>query len=176
MSHRAAFFALASLLLPLSVSAQDHAGHSEHAGKEERPIKALSDQRIAELLEGAGAGYALSAELNGYPGPRHVLDLRGELELTADQTRAVEAIFMGMQTRARELGADLVEAERAIESAFRAGDLEPARLAELVEAAAVLDGRLRLNHLAAHIETRALLSDRQIAEYDRLRGYSGGGS
>ena len=40
-------------------------------------------------------------------------------------------------------------------------------------AIAGLQGRLRAVHLAAHLETRALLSAEQIARYDALRGYAG---
>lgn len=50
---------------------------SPYTGLQERPIKALSDQQIDDLREGRGMGLALPAELNGYPGPRHVLGLAG---------------------------------------------------------------------------------------------------
>jgi hypothetical protein len=46
-----------------------------YAGHQERPIKALAPEEVAGLLGGEGMGYALAAELNHYPGPRHVLDL-----------------------------------------------------------------------------------------------------
>ena len=39
------------------------------------PIKALSDHEVSALLDGHGSGFAKAAELNGYPGPTHVLDL-----------------------------------------------------------------------------------------------------
>jgi hypothetical protein len=37
-------------------------------------------------------GMAKAAELNGYPGPRHVLDLSPELHLTDAQTKLVRGI------------------------------------------------------------------------------------
>jgi hypothetical protein len=42
-----------------------------------------------------------------------------------------------------------------------------------IETAAIgeLSGRLRSVHLAAHLETRAMLHPDQIALYQRLRGY-----
>lgn len=46
-----------------------------YAGMQTRPIKALSDEQIADLQAGRGMGLALAAELNGYPGPAHVLEL-----------------------------------------------------------------------------------------------------
>jgi hypothetical protein len=36
-----------------------------YAGMQTRPIKALSDQQIADLRAGRGMGLALAAELNG---------------------------------------------------------------------------------------------------------------
>ena len=51
--------------------------HSPYTGQEARGIKALSQDDIEGLLSGAGTpfgGMAKPAELNGYPGPRHVLD------------------------------------------------------------------------------------------------------
>jgi hypothetical protein len=56
-----------------------------YAGLEQRPIKALAPERVADLLAGRGASYALAAELNSYPGPRHVLDLAAGLALTPEQ-------------------------------------------------------------------------------------------
>jgi len=37
-------------------------------------------------------------------------------------------------------------------------------------------GRLRAVHLAAHLETSAILDARQIVRYNELRGYVSGGS
>lgn len=45
-----------------------------YAGQQERMIKALSTSEIDGLKKGKGMGLAKAAELNHYPGPRHVLD------------------------------------------------------------------------------------------------------
>jgi hypothetical protein len=37
-----------------------------------------------------------------------------------------------------------------------------------------VQGELRAAHLLAHLETRQLLTESQVAEYDRLRGYASG--
>jgi hypothetical protein len=37
---------------------------------------------VASLLKGDGMGFAKAAELNGYPGPAHVLSVAKELNLT----------------------------------------------------------------------------------------------
>src|SRR5262245_62315440 len=61
-----------------------------YAGYEQRPIKALSREQIADLKAGRGMGLALAAELNGFPGPIHVLELAERLQLTVEQRSAVE--------------------------------------------------------------------------------------
>jgi hypothetical protein len=54
---------------------------SPYAGDETREIKALSPQEVSDLLAGKGMGFAKTAELNGFPGPAHVLELASQLQL-----------------------------------------------------------------------------------------------
>jgi hypothetical protein len=75
-----------------------------YAGQQTRSIKALSVEDITVLLKGEGIGMAKAAELNGYPGPKHVLALAGDLRLTTDQLGQVQAIFDGMSAAAKQLG------------------------------------------------------------------------
>lgn len=171
--------AVAGLLLavPAGAAAQ-HAGHmqhgtrSEHADKVGRAIKALAPERVDALLAGEGAGYALPAELNRYPGPRHVLDMAEELGLDDDQARQVTTIFDAMQSRAVELGRQLVSTEEELDGLFRRGAATDAAVRALLERSAELEGQLRFVHIGAHIRTRALLSEAQVARYDELRGYA----
>jgi Spy/CpxP family protein refolding chaperone len=144
-----------------------------YAGREERSIKALPDDEARGYVDGRGMGLAQPAELNHYPGPRHVLDAARELALTAEQTAALEGVFSRMDASARRLGAAYVAAERELDTFFTGGGADPARLSELTRRAGVLLGELRAAHLAAHVETRAVLTPEQIAGYDRLRGYGG---
>lgn len=165
-------FALVGLAMMSPARAQDHSGHSEHVGKESREIKSLSGERVEQLLAGAGAGYALPAELNQYPGPRHVIDHASELNLSDEQLTAIQAIFDSMNAEARRLGAALVKAENDLEMAFQHNHVSEDRLKALIDTAATLDGQLRYTHLSAHLQTHALLSEDQIFEYDRIRGYA----
>jgi hypothetical protein len=144
-----------------------------YAGQETRAIKALSGQEVADLLAGRGMGLAKAAELNHYPGPIHVLELRAPLALTVEQERAVEAIFARMQDAARPLGARLVEREAALDRLFAEGRITPERLQDETATIAELQGRLRTVHLAAHLATRVALTPEQVVRYDALRGYGG---
>jgi Spy/CpxP family protein refolding chaperone len=160
----------------LAVPVLADAPMTPYAGQQTRQIKALSDDDIAALLKGDGMGFAKAAELNGYPGPKHVLDLADRLKLSADQRQQIEAIFEKMSAAAKPLGAELVERERVLDQLFQKGEITPDRLA--VETAAIgdLQGRLRDVHLSAHLETRVLLHPEQITLYEQLRGYGGSGA
>lgn len=168
--------ALAALPVLAALPAAAPAQEAEHpyAGLEAREIKALSTEEIAELRAGEGMGLALAAELNHYPGPRHVLALADSLGLSARQRADVEAVGDAMRARAVALGDSIVAAEAALDCAFAHGSIEEAELERHVAGIARLQGALRTVHLAAHLATRRLLSPEQVARYDALRGYAGG--
>jgi len=149
---------------------------SAYAGQATRPIKALSENDIASLRNGDGMGLAKAAELNGYPGPRHVLALARELRLTDAQAGQVTAIHDRMSASARPLGAELIDREGLLDQLFAKAEITPERLTAEVAAIGEIQGRLRAVHLAAHLETRAIMKAEQIAEYDRLRGYASAGA
>ena len=164
----AAVLAIAPALAP----AQDHSRHaSPYAGFEARAIRSLSDSDLEELRRGGGWGLALAAELNGVPGPAHLLELAAEIPLSADQVAAIRQIFDEMKAEAIDAGARLIAAEEAIEAAFRAGDLDEAGLRALIAEAEAARAELRLVHLSRHLSTPPLLSAEQIARYNTLRGY-----
>jgi hypothetical protein len=70
-------FVLAVAACALTVPALGEHPLSPYAGQQTRAIKALSPEDLAGLLNGEGMGMAKAAELNGYPGPVHVLELAG---------------------------------------------------------------------------------------------------
>lgn len=140
-------------------------------GMHKREIKALPAAELAGLLAARGLGLAQAAELNHYPGPIHVLELRDELSLTGSQLEAVQAILRTV-VAARVIGAQLVEKERELDTAFRDAVITPSTLGRLTAEIAVLRGKLREVHLTAHLEMRPVLTPYQIEAYDRLRGYA----
>jgi Spy/CpxP family protein refolding chaperone len=143
-----------------------------YAGEERREIKSLSTEEIEQLLQGHGMGLAKAAELNHYPGPRHVLDLGAKLELTPEQSAATLATFERMREEAIPIGRQIVERERALDAMFAKGDIDAGKLRAATSEIARLQGNLRAAHLAAHLEMRRILSPAQIKKYDELRGYA----
>lgn len=144
---------------------------SPYAGEQTRKIKALSESSIQSLLNGEGMGLARAAELNRYPGPMHVLELKSELKLTEQQLKRTQNLFKEMRTEARELGRKVVDAESRLEMEFARGSATEAKIATQTEEIARLQGKLRYCHLKAHLKMVAILSKWQVAEYNRLRGY-----
>jgi len=158
----------AALLMAFPVAAQA----ATYTGQQARDIKALSAQDTADLLAGRGMGMARPGELNHYSGPAHVLELGDKLGLSVEQRLVVQRSFDRMAGSAKPLGAELVRRERALDQAFKQHSITPADLASETAAIGQLQGRLRAVHLAAHLETRAILTPEQVARYDELRGYA----
>ena len=146
---------------------------SPYAGWQARDIKALSAQEIDDLRSGRGMSLALAAELNGYPGPRHVLDLGNDLALSDSQREAVAQLFTTMQQEAQRLGAAILEREATLDAAFGRGDIGESELQQHLAALGMLRGELRYVHLRAHLAAKALLGADQVARYNQLRGYGG---
>jgi Spy/CpxP family protein refolding chaperone len=165
--------ALAIALVAAAPAAWPQA-HQPYAGLQARPVKALSDQQIADLKAGRGMGLALAAELNGYPGPMHVLELASPLRLSDDQRAKVVGLFDAMKREAVPLGERLIAAETALDRLFADKTVTGASLSEATRDIASLQGELRLAHLKYHLATLELLTPEQAARYSTLRGYSGG--
>ena len=149
-----------------------------HAGAPGPEIPGLAADEIAGLRRGDGAGQARVADVQGYPGPAHVLQASeaGQLLLSTDQIARVREIHRAMAGEARRLGSRVLDAEQDLAQALRSGAIEEAGLQARVEHIAALRGELRAVHLRAHLRTRAVLDPGQLARYAELRGYAPAGS
>jgi hypothetical protein len=145
-----------------------------YTGMQTRRIKSPSDDQIADLKNARGMGLALAAELNGYPGPSHVLEFADKLALSDDQRAKVQHLFDSMKAEALSLGAKLLEQETELDRLFASRSITPDNLKTATAVIAVTQGQLRETHLKYHLSTVALLSQDQIRRYDELRGYSDG--
>ncbi|WP_422088292.1 Spy/CpxP family protein refolding chaperone [Variovorax sp.] len=143
---------------------------SPYAGMQSRPIKALSARQVADLREGKGMSLALPAELNGYPGPSHTLELANQLELSDEQTLRVKGLFAQMKQEAMAAGEAVIEAEQALDELFKNRQATPDALKAVTARAALAQGQLRESHLRYHLAVADVLSPGQIATYTRLRG------
>ena len=151
--------------------AQHQHGQSPYAGMQQRPVKALSDQQLSDLRAGRGMGLALAAELNGYPGPLHVLELADQLQLSADQRRRMRELIDQMTAEAVPVGEKLIEREKALDQAFAGRRITPLTLPTLTAQIGETQGELRAVHLKYHLTTAELLTEHQKRLYAELRGY-----
>ena len=146
--------------------------HSPWAGEQTREIKSLTARELTGIPKGHGVGMALPAELNSYPGPRHVLDLSEELKLTPEQKEQIELFYQEMSQQAVPLGQQFIEIEREIDEKFVDKSITSEELSELLRNSSEIKGQLRNIHLQSHLKTADVLSLEQIALYDQLRGYT----
>ena len=144
-----------------------------YTGLETRSIKALSQQQIDDLKAGRGMGLALAAELNGYPGPMHVLELADALHLSAAQRDKIQGLLMAMKAEAIPLGEKLIAEETDLDRQFADKTITATSLTNSVQAIGATQAALRAAHLRYHLATLDLLEPSQIQRYAALRGYSG---
>jgi len=180
--HKIYSFGLALGLLVTTISAIALAQHHQHSvptdttspyvEQLDSPVRGLSSQEVDDLLKGRGAGYARVAELNGYPGPRHVLDLKQELNLSTQQERETQIAFEQMQKEAERLGQVIVEREHELSRDFAKQVITDTQLQRQTQELAKLYSELRATHLLAHLRITPLLSAEQITKYNELRGYT----
>ncbi len=178
------FFTLTATILFLSTSApglslaQNPGPHGKgrmmmHEQNQPGTIKGLTAREEEAYRTGMGIGMARVAELNHYPGPRHVLDLAEELNLTDDQKETMTRLMSSMKAQATALGAQILEKEQALDEMFAAGTMDEEAVHALLREIGALKADLRFAHIRTHMATRAALTPEQVETYDRLRGYSG---
>lgn len=157
---------------PPAAATPAHAGsHSPYAGMQQRAIKALSEQQVADLKAGRGMALALPAELNGYPGPLHTLELADALKLTPQQKSQTQKLFEDMKQQSVAAGAELLSAEESLDSLFKNKTVTVANMGPAIKRAAEAQAKLRETHLKYHLSMLDVLSAEQVAVYNKVRGY-----
>lgn len=159
------------MLLLVSFAASAQASQTPYAGQEKRAIKALSADDIEAYLKGEGMGLAKAAELNHYPGPKHVLQMAAQLQLSEKQIAETQKTFDKMHAEAVRLGRLIVDKEKELDDLFAKGEINSNKLQLVSGEIARLQGDLRVVHLRVHLEMKQILSAEQIRKYDELRGY-----
>ncbi|WP_421880406.1 hypothetical protein [Pacificispira sp.] len=163
---------LSLFAIPVSANAQDHRHGAAPRTADLSDVRSLSGADVAELRRGGGWGLARPAELNGVPGPAHLLELKDEIPLSEAQAARAAELVETMRHHAIQLGEELIALEVELEQGFRGGSMTPVRLKNLLDEIAVTRARLRFVHLSAHLETVKFLTKQQIRRYAVLRGYT----
>ncbi len=157
-----------------SIYADDsrHSHVSKYSGQQTREIKSLSATDIAILERGGGWGFAKAAELNGMPGPAHILEFKKELGLEKVQVDKVTKIFGDMRMKAVKQGKIFIDLERELEAMFRNKTVTDEMLKFTLDKIAEARKKLRYVHLNAHLEVVGILTPAQVKHYNVLRGYT----
>ena len=163
-----AIVAVATALIFTSIAAL---AQSPYAGMQTRPIKALSAQQIDDLKAGRGMGLALAAELNGYPGPAHVLELSEQLALSPVQKERIQKLFESMKAESTPIGIRLIEQEGQLDQQFANRSITSEALKDATAKIGSTQAELRNDHLKYHLETAQVLSPDQMKQYADVRGY-----
>ena len=174
MSLVKVFLTTILLCVATNASAQhqhDSKNHQPYADLKGRDIKALSQQQIDDLKAGKGMSLALAAELNGYPGPAHVLELADQLKLNKQQKKRMQEMFKAMTKETRTLGIMVIEEEKKLNKLFKNKLANEQNLKEATLKIGEAQAKLREAHLRYHLLTTVILSKEQIDNYNRLRGY-----
>ncbi|MEM9356710.1 MAG: hypothetical protein AAGB04_10890 [Pseudomonadota bacterium] len=165
-----------SLLLLSSPVLAESKLNQPYTGQEKRSVSSLSAADLHALRNGQGWGLAKPAELNGYPGPIHVLELADRLKLSKVQVSRLREIYREMNDSARRIGMAFVQSEVELDALFKTRAVTPDALKRALAKTSQLRANLRAAHLNAHIKTVPLLTVHQRHLYMRLRGYSNKGS
>ena len=144
---------------------------SSHGSSRGAAVATLTDEEVGALRQGEGMGLARAAELNHFPGPKHLLELVSELDLSGDQVRRIQAIHDSMKSRAVSKGEDIIMAENRLADLFASGEPSAREVRRMTGHLGAMRGQLQAIHLLAHIEATRELSAGQIRQYDRLRGH-----
>ncbi len=155
---------MTALLLALLLSAQCPM-HEQHT----QAAKSLPAETLTAYRNGTGMGMAMPAEMNGYPGPRHILDLGEQLHLTAGQRARIQTIYDAMHEEAVRLGNEIIDLETKLDHRFADSSMTPQGLQSLTAQIAERQGRLRYVHLRAHLAAKEVLTAEQVLNYMKLR-------
>lgn len=132
-----------------------------------------SEERAQGLREGRGMGFAVLAENNGYPGPRHVLEAAAALHLSDAQRQQTAALIAEMKAEAIQAGERLLADEAVLRQLFATQSATLAAISAASDKASRSESALRVIHLKHHLKMVALLTPEQIRAYYALGGAAG---
>lgn len=167
-----AFFAVLIPMEAMTAGMQKPEEQSNYAGQQNRTIKSLSQEDLDELKKGGGWGLAKAAELNGYPGPAHLLEMKDKLALDAEQVEKLQALYEQMTSDAQKEAKTYILLEAKLEKEFRTGRINDGLLRTALGYIEEARRKLRYIHLSAHLQATRLVTPEQIERYNALRGYS----
>ncbi len=137
---------------------------SPYVGQEIRTIKSLSDEDINALTHGKGWGLAKPAELNGVPGPAHILELEEALQLTPEQVTSIQALWETMNQSAKYYGERYLQSEAKIERFFNETETDEKQLPLLLADSANPPCKIKACSFTSTFESKAIVNPASVNE------------
>ena len=145
-----------------------HHGQRDTDNEDAAPADCLEQERQA-LQEGRGFGRAAVADDNGFPGPRHILAWKKQLDLKPAQEKRVETLAERTRSKAIAKGQELQAREQELSRLLSTSKPNPQAVQKLLGQIGAAEADLRWIHIGAHIEARDILTPQQLARYNELR-------
>jgi Spy/CpxP family protein refolding chaperone len=159
---------LAGLSGGAAITWGQHDHGAGHAGGHQA-AQACASEFDKVVGEGRGFGMAFAADQNGYPGPMHVLELKGRLALSAEQEATMQQLMHAMFAESKPKSARLLAAETRLRRLFAERAADAAAVRAAVDEVERARSEVRLVHLLTHLKTRALLTEDQRRIYHEAR-------
>ena len=166
------YLAIMVILMTSCASNPHNPKHNPYQDEQQRAIKSLSHKDVQALRQGQGWGLARAAELNGIPGPKHLLEFAAAIPLTQQQHTIIEQQYQAMRQAAITIGGQFIEAEAELNDLFARKQVDEPTLHKQLKRIGDLRSQLRFVHLGAHLQTLKILKPEQISRYNALRGYA----
>ena len=111
---------------------------------------------------------ALVAELNHYPEPQKVLNLKKELGLTPSQITEVTSVNTEIHRKMKEMGEMIIKNEKAIDDIFKSRKLTDGDVIFFVNRYGLYEGELRTAILLTYLKMNDILTAAQKEKYQKL--------
>lgn len=165
--------AAGAMILTIGLGSVDAQPSMPHAGAGSPPPHMLAEMCATafehNISMGHGFGMAFAADQQGYPGPRHILELREHLTLTPAQEVRVQALMTAIYAESQPRSARLLDAEAKLRRVFASGQADEAAVRAAVTEVEHARTELRLVHLMTHLRTREVLTEEQRRLYHEAR-------
>jgi hypothetical protein len=133
------------------------------------PLKAMSYEQYKAYTDGVDInGMALVAEVNHYPEPQKVMDLKRELGLTTVQASAIDKINIELHRKMKEMGGMIIKNEKALDDLFRTKKVNDGTLIFYANRYGLYQGELRNSILQACVKVQDILNPEQCKKYNQL--------
>jgi Spy/CpxP family protein refolding chaperone len=125
------------------------------------------------LEKGEGGGMGMLAEMYGYPGPKHLLDIHDSLRMGPGQVQRIANLYDEMRAAAAGKGQMIIVKEEELEDLFGSGRADEPTVRKLASEIGRMRGDLRAVHLTAHLKAWGLLTEEQRTRYKAIREAAG---